>query len=64
MATRDPRTPSTGVQLYQKLLTSDRIDLLDLLLGLYLNDIVIAVAPLINRAKMVMLAVGGANVYG
>ncbi|MGA2961934.1 MAG: amino acid ABC transporter substrate-binding protein [Candidatus Korobacteraceae bacterium] len=55
----DQANPSTGVQLYQKLLTSDRVDLL---LGPYVNDIVIAVAPLINRAKMVMLAVGGANV--
>jgi branched-chain amino acid transport system substrate-binding protein len=55
----DQANPSTGVQLYQKLLTSDHVDLL---LGPYVNDLVIAVAPLVTRAEKVMLAVGGANV--
>jgi len=51
----DQANPSTGVQLYQKLITSDRVDLL---LGPYETDLVAAVAPIVTRAKMVMPALG------
>ncbi|TAM74776.1 hypothetical protein EPN44_10240 [bacterium] len=54
----DQGNPSTAVQLYQKLITSDHVDLL---LGPYEADLVAAVAPLVTRAKMVMPALG-ANV--
>ena len=54
----DQANPSTGVQLYQKLITSDRVDLL---LGPYETDLVAAVAPIVTRAKMLMPALG-ANV--
>ena len=54
----DQANPSTGVQLYQKLITSDRVDLL---LGPYETDLVAAVAPIVTRAKM-MLPGLGANV--
>ncbi|HWK43507.1 MAG TPA: amino acid ABC transporter substrate-binding protein [Stellaceae bacterium] len=47
----DQGNPATAVQLYQKLLTDDRVDLL---LSPYQTDLVGAVAPVVNRAKKVM----------
>jgi branched-chain amino acid transport system substrate-binding protein len=47
----DQGNPSTAVQLYQKLLTDDKVDLL---VSPYQTDLVAAVAPIVNRAKMVM----------
>jgi branched-chain amino acid transport system substrate-binding protein len=47
----DQGNPSTAVQLYQKLLTDDKVDLL---VSPYQADLVAAVAPIVNRAKMVM----------
>src|SRR5215211_5855233 len=49
----DQGNPSTAVQLYQKLLTDDKVDLL---LSPYQTDLTGAVAPIINRAKKVMPA--------
>ena len=51
----DQGNPSTAVQLYQKLIHSDRVDLL---VSPYQADLVLAVAPLVNRAKMVMPSLG------
>lgn len=47
----DQGNPSTAVQLYQKLLTDDKVDLL---LSPYETDLTSAVAPLVNRAAVVM----------
>ncbi len=47
----DQGNPSTAVQLYQKLLTDDRVDLL---VSPYQTDLTSAVAPIVNRAKKVM----------
>lgn len=47
----DQGNPATAVQLYEKLLTDDKVDLL---LSPYETDLTSAVAPLVNRAKMVM----------
>ena len=47
----DQGNPSTAVQLYQKLLTDDKVDLL---LSPYQADLVAAVAPIVNRAEKVM----------
>jgi branched-chain amino acid transport system substrate-binding protein len=47
----DQGNPSTAVQLYQKLITDDNVDLL---LSPYETDLTSAVAPLVNRAKRVM----------
>lgn len=49
----DQGNPSTAVQLYQKLLTDDKVDLL---VSPYQTDLTGAVAPIVNRAKMVMPA--------
>jgi len=54
----DQGNPSTAVQLYQKLIYSDRVDLL---LSPYETDLMSAVAPLVTRAKKVMPSLG-ANV--
>lgn len=54
----DQGNPSTAVQLYQKLIHSDRVDLL---VSPYQADLVLAVAPLVSRARMVMPSLG-ANV--
>jgi branched-chain amino acid transport system substrate-binding protein len=54
----DQGNPSTAVQLYQKLLSDDKVDLL---VSPYQADLVAAVAPLVTRAKKVMPALG-ANV--
>ena len=51
----DQGNPSTAVQLYQKLLHSDRVDLL---VSPYQTDLMSAVAPLVNRARMVMPSLG------
>ena len=51
----DQGNPSTAVQLYQKLIHSDRVDLL---VSPYQTDLMSAVAPLVNRAKMVMPSLG------
>ena len=51
----DQGNPSTAVQLYQKLIHSDRVDLL---VSPYQADLVLAVAPLVTRAKMVMPSLG------
>lgn len=48
----DQGNPSTAVQLYQKLLTDDKVDLL---LSPYEADLGAAVAPIVNRAKKVMM---------
>ncbi len=47
----DQANPATAVQLYQKLLTDDRVDLL---LSPYETDLTSAVAPIVNRARIVM----------
>lgn len=47
----DQGNPSTAVQLYQKLLTDDKVDLL---LSPYQADMTAAVAPIVNRAEKVM----------
>lgn len=47
----DQGNPSTAVQLYQKLLTDDKVDLL---VSPYQTDLTAAVAPIVNRAKKVM----------
>ncbi len=54
----DQGNPSTAVQLYQKLIYSDRVDFL---LSPYETDLMSAVAPLVTRAKKVMPSLG-ANV--
>lgn len=54
----DQGNPATAVQLYQKLLTDDKVDLL---VSPYQTDLTAAVAPIVNRAKMVMPALA-ANV--
>ncbi|HET9018982.1 MAG TPA: amino acid ABC transporter substrate-binding protein [Acetobacteraceae bacterium] len=54
----DQGNPSTALQLYQKLIHSDRVDLL---VSPYQADLVLAVAPLVSRARMVMPSLG-ANV--
>jgi branched-chain amino acid transport system substrate-binding protein len=51
----DQGNPSTAVQLYQKLIHSDRVDLL---VSPYEADLVLAVAPLVTRARMVMPSLG------
>lgn len=51
----DQGNPSTAVQLYQKLIHSDRVDLL---VSPYQADLVLAVAPLVTRARMVMPSLG------
>lgn len=48
----DQGNPSTAVQLYQKLLTDDHVNLL---LSPYETDLTSAVAPIVNRAKVVMM---------
>lgn len=47
----DQGNPSTAVQLYQKLITDDNVDLL---VSPYETDLTSAVAPIVNRAKRVM----------
>jgi branched-chain amino acid transport system substrate-binding protein len=47
----DQGNPSTAVQLYQKLITDDKVDLL---VSPYETDLTSAVAPIVNRAKKVM----------
>jgi len=47
----DQGNPSTAVQLYQKLLTDDKVDLL---VSPYQADMTAAVAPIVNRAEKVM----------
>jgi branched-chain amino acid transport system substrate-binding protein len=47
----DQGNPSTAVQLYQKLLTDDRVDLF---VSPYQTDLTGAVAPIVNRAKKLM----------
>ena len=47
----DQGNPSTAVQLYQKLITDDDVDLL---LSPYQTDLTSAVAPVVNRARRVM----------
>lgn len=54
----DQGNPSTAVQLYQKLITDDHVDLL---LSPYQTDLTAAVGPIVTRAKMVMPCLG-ANV--
>ncbi|WP_213774817.1 amino acid ABC transporter substrate-binding protein [Bradyrhizobium sp. dw_78] len=54
----DQGNPSTAAQLYQKLLTSDRVDLM---LSPYSADLTAAVAPIVNRAGRVMLTVTSAS---
>ncbi len=54
----DQGNPSTAVQLYQKLITDDKVDLL---VSPYQTDLTSAVAPLVNRAKIVMMCLA-ANV--
>lgn len=51
----DQGNPSTAVQLYQKLIHSDKVDLL---VSPYQADLVLAVAPLVSRARMVMPSLG------
>ena len=48
----DQGNPSTAVQLYQKLITDDGVNLL---VSPYETDLTSAVAPLVNRAKIVMM---------
>ena len=47
----DQGSTSTAVQLYQKLITSDRVDLL---LGPYEADLTAAIAPLVNSHRLTM----------
>lgn len=47
----DQGNPATAVQLYRKLLTDDRVDLL---VSPYETDLTSAIAPIVNRAKRVM----------
>jgi branched-chain amino acid transport system substrate-binding protein len=47
----DQGSTSTAVQLYQKLITSDRVDLL---LGPYEADLTAAIAPLVNSHRLAM----------
>lgn len=47
----DQSTPSTAVSLYQKLISDDKVDLV---LGPYSSQITQAVAPIVDRAKLVM----------
>jgi branched-chain amino acid transport system substrate-binding protein len=54
----DQGNPSTAAQLYQKLLTSDHVDLM---LSPYSADLTAAVAPIVNRAGHVMLTVTSAS---
>jgi branched-chain amino acid transport system substrate-binding protein len=50
----DQGNPSTALQLYQKLITDDKVDLL---VSPYQTDLTSAVAPLVTRSKIVMTAV-------
>lgn len=54
----DQSSTATAVQLYQKLITADKVDLL---VGPYETDLVSAIAPLVTQNKMAMPAMG-ANV--
>lgn len=47
----DQGNPATAVQLYRKLITDDRVDLL---VSPYETDLTSAIAPIVNRARMVM----------
>jgi branched-chain amino acid transport system substrate-binding protein len=47
----DQQSTATAVQLYQKLITSDKVDLL---VGPYQSDLASAIAPLVTRSKMAM----------
>jgi branched-chain amino acid transport system substrate-binding protein len=47
----DQQSTATAVQLYQKLITSDKVDLL---VGPYQSDLAEAIAPLVSRDKMVL----------
>jgi branched-chain amino acid transport system substrate-binding protein len=47
----DQQSTATAVQLYQKLITSDKVDLL---VGPYQSDLDEAIAPLVTRNKMAM----------
>ncbi|GER84299.1 branched-chain amino acid ABC transporter substrate-binding protein [Thermogemmatispora aurantia] len=49
----DQGSASTAVQLYQRLITSDKVDLL---VGPYQTDLTSAIAPLVTRYKMAMPA--------
>jgi branched-chain amino acid transport system substrate-binding protein len=47
----DQQSTATAVQLYQKLITSDKVDLL---VGPYQSDLDKAIAPLVTRSKLAM----------
>lgn len=54
----DKSDPATGVKLYQKLITDDKVDLL---MGPYSSAIAKAVTPVVERAKMPMVSSGGSD---
>lgn len=54
----DKSNPATGVKLYQKLLTSDRVDLL---MGPYSSAVTKAISPVVERAQMPAVTCGGSD---
>ena len=54
----DKSNPATGVKLYQKLLTSDKVDLL---MGPYSSAVTKAVSPVIERAQMPTVTSGASD---
>jgi branched-chain amino acid transport system substrate-binding protein len=54
----DKSNPATGVKLYQKLLTSDRVDLV---MGPYSSAVTKAISPVIERAQMPAVSCGGSD---
>ena len=54
----DKSNPATGVKLYQKLLTSDRVDLV---MGPYSSAVTKAISPVIERAQMPAVTCGGSD---
>lgn len=54
----DQSNPATGVKLYQKLITDDKVDLL---MGPYSSAIAKSVTPVIERAQMPMVSSGGSD---
>ncbi|HLZ62435.1 MAG TPA: amino acid ABC transporter substrate-binding protein [Ktedonosporobacter sp.] len=58
----DQGSTATTVQLYQKLITTDKVDLL---VGPYQSDLNAAIAPLVSRNKMAMASMdANLTVYG
>ena len=54
----DKSDPATGVKLYQKLITSDKVDLV---MGPYSSAVTKAISPIVERAQIPMVTSGGSD---